>query len=67
LLIIRFNNFQGKKLENNVYTFGIAFFYFGYTNAGKYLYLEDFFIKEQYCGRGYGKNIRNILANAIAL
>ena len=43
---------------------GMGFFYFGYDieNGGRYLYLEDLFIKEEYRGKGYGKAVMTCLA-----
>ena len=44
---------------------GMGFFYLGYSasNGGKYLYLEDLFIEEEYRGRGCGKYIMLSLAD----
>jgi len=44
---------------------GMGFFYLGYgvCNGGKYLYLEDLFIEEEYRGRGCGKSIMLSLAD----
>lgn len=42
---------------------GMAFFYFGLSaSSGKYLYLEDLFIKEDFRGLGCGKTIMSCLA-----
>lgn len=43
---------------------GMGFFYFGYDieNGGRYLYLEDLFIQEEYRGKGYGKAVMTCLA-----
>lgn len=44
---------------------GMGFFYLGYSasNGGKYLYLEDLFVDEEYRGRGCGKSIMLSLAD----
>jgi GNAT superfamily N-acetyltransferase len=42
---------------------GMAFFYFGYdVEKGRFLYLEDLFVDEQYRGRGYGSLFMTTLA-----
>ena len=44
---------------------GMAFFYFGYSleHNGRYLYLEDLFIHEEFRGNGFGKAMMYAMAD----
>ena len=64
------DGFEGNPLyhflvaESNHEVVGMAFYYFRYSTwKGKFLYLEDFIVRQEYRSKGIGKTLFNELKN----